>query len=109
MPKFIFLYKGAATDMADMTPEQGQAIMEKWGVWMGRAGAALVDVGAPLGAAVSILDNGKDGAPTALSGYSIVEAADMNGARVIADGHPYLSDNDGKFALDIHELLPNPM
>lgn len=109
MPKFMFLYKGEATDMSAMTPEQGKAVMEKWGIWMGRVGSALSDVGAPLGAAVSILDNGKDGSPTSLSGYSIVDASDMKAARALADGHPYLSDNDGKFALDIHELLPNPM
>ena len=30
MSKFMMIYKGEATDMADMTEEEGAAVMAKW-------------------------------------------------------------------------------
>jgi hypothetical protein len=44
-----------------------------------------------------------------LTGYSIVEAADMAAARQLADGHPYLSEGLGNFAIDLYELMPVPV
>jgi hypothetical protein len=108
MPKFILIYKGEATDMSDMTPEEGAAVLAKWGAWMEKLGSALDDIGSPFGPGTSVLDNGDTGTAASLTGYSIVEAADMGAARSLADGHPYLSDNDGLFAIDIYELLPVP-
>lgn len=43
-----------------------------------------------------------------LSGYSIVEADDLASAQALADGHPYLSDSGGDFAIDIFEMMPVP-
>lgn len=108
MPKFILIYKGEATDMSDMTPEQGAAVLEKWNAWMGRVGSGLDDIGSPFGPGVSILDDGTSGEAEALTGYSIVEAADISAAQSMTEGHPYLSDDDGLFAIDIYELLPVP-
>jgi hypothetical protein len=31
MPRFMMLYKGDATDAADMTEEERQAVMAAWG------------------------------------------------------------------------------
>jgi hypothetical protein len=33
----------------------------------------------------------------------------MDGARALADGHPYLSEGEGNYAIDIYELLPLPL
>ena len=109
MPQFMLVYKGEATDTADMTEEEQQSVMAAWGAWMERVGSALVDVGAPLRPAASIVDDGTSGTPTPLSGYSIVEADDADGARQLADGHPYLSEGKGDFAIDLYEVLPVPM
>lgn len=109
MARFMLVYKGEATDTADMTEEQQQAVMAAWGAWMERLGPALVDVGAPLASGTSVVDDGSAGTPTALSGYSIVEAEDMGAAQRLADGHPYLSEGKGDFAIDLYELLPVPM
>lgn len=108
MPQFIMVYKGEATDMSDMTPEQGQEVMAKWGAWMEKVGSSLKDVGSPFGPGASVVDDGSSGNAASLTGYSIVEAADLQGAKALADGHPYLSDGAGNFAIDIFELMPVP-
>jgi hypothetical protein len=56
-----------------------------------------------------VLDNGSAGTPVSMSGYSIVEADSLDAARALTNGHPYLSDNDGNYAIDIYEMLPVPM
>lgn len=37
MSRFMLLYNGEATDMSQMTPEEGAAVMAKWGVWMAKS------------------------------------------------------------------------
>lgn len=108
MSKFMMIYKGEATDMADMTEEQAADVMAKWAAWMERVGPALSDVGTPFGPGTSVVDDGSTGTPLSLTGYSIVEAADLAAATALADGHPYLSEGKGNYALKIYELMPVP-
>ncbi|NQV06828.1 hypothetical protein HQ535_09760 [bacterium] len=108
MPRFMMVYRGEATDMSQMTPEEGQAVMAKWGVWMEKVGPALTDIGAPFGAGTSVVDDGSTGTAAASTGYSIVEAADLAAATGLADGHPYLSEGAGNYAIGIYELMPVP-
>ena len=109
MAKYMMVYKGEATDMSDMTEEQVAAVMAAWDVWMENVGPALVDVGTPFGPAVSVVDDGSTGTAVSLTGYSIVEADDMNSARAFASNHPFLSEGKGNFAVDVYELMPVPM
>lgn len=109
MPQYMMLYRGEATDMADMSEEEQQAVLAKWGEWMQKVGPALSDVGAPFGPGTSLVDDGTAGTPGALTGYTIVEADDMSAAQQLADGHPYLSEGKGDYAIDIFELMPVPM
>jgi hypothetical protein len=109
MTKFILIYKGEATDMAAMTEEQSQEVMAKWGAWMQKIGGALADIGSPMGPSTSMIDDGSTGKAAAVTGYSIIEAADMQGAVALTEGHPYLSEGKGNYAVDIYELLPVPM
>ncbi len=109
MPQYMMLYKGEATDMAEMSEEEQQAVLAKWGEWMQKVGPALSDLGAPFGPGTSLVDDGTAGTPNALTGYSIVEAKDMSAAQQLADGHPYLSEDKGDYAIDIFELMPVPM
>ena len=108
MAEFMLIYKGEATDMADMTPEQGAAVMAAWGEWIGKLGDALDNVGTPFGPGSSLIDDGSSGDAASLTGFSIVTADNMESARALADGHPYLSEGLGNFAIDIYELLPVP-
>ncbi len=109
MPKFIMIYKGEATDPMAMTQEEREAVMGKWAAWMENLGPALADIGTPFGPGASVVDDGSKGAPVPLSGYSIVDAADLNAAMKYAKDHPFLSDGSGKFAIDIFEMMPVPM
>lgn len=108
MARFIMVYKGEATDVADMSPDDAQALMAAWGTWMGKVGSALDDVGSPFGPGASLVDDGSVGAAAALTGYSIVEAADLESARQLADGHPYLSEGKGNYSIELYELMPVP-
>jgi len=108
MSRFMMIYKGEATDMADMTEEQAAGVMAKWATWMQKVGPALVDLGTPFGPGASVVDDGSAGTASSLNGYSIVEAASLDAAVALADGHPYLSEGKADYAVDIFELMPVP-
>jgi hypothetical protein len=106
MAKFIYLYRGPATRVSDRTPEQGAERMAAFGAWMEKVAAALVDVGSPFGTSASVRDDGTEGPAGDLIGYTIVEAEDLAAAKALTVGLPFLSDRDGKHAVEIFELLP---
>jgi hypothetical protein len=103
MAKFIYLYRGP---VPDLTPEQGSERMAAFGAWMENVGAGVVDVGSPFGASASVRDDGTEGKPGELSGYTIVEADDLAAAKALTDGLPFLSNSDGNCSVEIFELLP---
>ncbi|HEY5223512.1 MAG TPA: hypothetical protein VIJ18_10770 [Microbacteriaceae bacterium] len=105
MSKYIFIYNGPATPMDQFTEEESAAQMAAWGAWMGSVGTALIDGGAPFGERASVGDDGSVRTPTELQGYSIVEAADLDGAKALSAGLPFLSEGQGRFSLDIFELV----
>jgi len=109
MSKFIYIYKGPATPMDQFTPEQSAEQMAAWGAWMAKLGPALLDAGAPFAAGTSVVDDGTLAEASDLNGYSIVEADTLDGAKALADGHPFLSQGSGKFRLEIFELADMQM
>lgn len=109
MAKFILLYKGPATPMEQITPEQSEQIMAAWGAWMGKVGSAMVDAGAPFGGRTAVAGDGSTTDASDLNGYTIVEAADLEEASSLCGGHPFLSDGTAKFAVEIYELTPIEM
>jgi hypothetical protein len=102
------VYKGEATDMSEMTPEQGAEVMAKWGAWMQTVGGALVDIGSPFGPGRSVVDDGSNGVPASLTGYSIVAADNLEAAAALTKGHPYLSEGKGNYSIEVFEMLPVP-
>jgi hypothetical protein len=106
MSKYIFLYRGPATPMSDFTPQQQAEQMEAWGQWIGKLGTSLADVGNPFGARTSLADDGTSPAPGDLNGYSIVEADSLDGAKALADKHPFLAEGKGRFSVEVFELVP---
>jgi len=108
MSKFMMIYKGEATDMAEMSEEEGAAVMAKWGAWMEKVGPALTDVGTPFGPGGSVVDDGTSGPAISLTGYSIVEADNMGHAKSLTDSHPYLSEGAGNYSIEVFELMPVP-
>jgi hypothetical protein len=105
MSRFILLYRGDATPPDAMSPEEGQAEMERWMAWMERCGAAMLDMGAPFGDRASVVDDATSGSPAPLNGYTIVEADSVEGARELTRDHPFLAEGKGDFAIDVFELV----
>lgn len=86
--KGYFDKPAAAEQMAKSTPEQAKAGMEMWMAWAKRAGSAIVDLGAPLGAAASV----KGGAAgSKVSGFSILQADSSDAVRKVLKDHPPLN------------------
>ncbi len=108
MAKFIMIYKGQATDMPQMSSEQQQEVMEGWKAWMGNVGSALADVGSPFGGGISVIDDGSTGDVSPLTGYSIVEAGNLDEAKGLCEGHPFLSEGKGNFSIELYELMAVP-
>lgn len=98
MSKFIYLYKGPRMEM---TPEQGAA----WGAWMGKLGASLIDQGAPFGSGSVVVDDGSSAKISDLTGYTLIEAADLQAAKALTAGNPLLADKKGQQMIEIFELV----
>jgi hypothetical protein len=82
-----------------------EASMEEWMAWFGTLGAAVLDLGNPFGPAKSIARDGTvgDGGRGGLTGYSIVEAADLEAAAALVQGCPVLSSGGN---VDVYEAIP---
>jgi catechol 2,3-dioxygenase-like lactoylglutathione lyase family enzyme len=92
--QFMFLFRGGAASMPDMTAEARQAQIARWGVWTSelRDRGSLVPGGAPLGADRRMV--GARGAPSpngdTVTGNLIVRAASLDEAESLAKGCPIL-------------------
>ena len=73
---------------------------------MEKVGPALADGGAPFGSRAAVADDGSAPTPSDQNGYTIVEADNLDAAKALTDGHPFLADSTGKFAIEIFELVP---
>jgi hypothetical protein len=102
MGKFVFAYSGGSTPDS---PAAQEAVMAAWMSWFGELGEAVVDGGAPFGPSKSITGKGaaSDGAPSKLTGYSIISADDLAGAAKKASGCPILKDGG---TVEIYEAMP---
>ncbi|MGH2628147.1 MAG: hypothetical protein ACRDHY_16025 [Anaerolineales bacterium] len=68
--------------------------MDAWFAWFGALGDAVVDGGKPIGTAKTIDSNknvSEGGGPNPLSGYSIIDAADIDTAIELATDCPVLT------------------
>ena len=90
MTKYVFSYHSTG-EMPD-TEEGVAEVMAAWSGWFGGLGAAVVDGGNPFGPTKTVASDGtvSDGNAANLSGYSIVDAADLDAAVKMAQGCPIL-------------------
>ena len=90
MPKFIFAYHGGTKPES---PEAGAALMAKWQTWLDGLGASVVSPGNPVGKSKTVSATGvaDHGGPDPLSGFSIIEASDMDAALEMAKSCPHVS------------------
>ena|ERR1700720_3403913 len=100
MSKFVLIFHGGETPEAP-SPE----MMDRWMAWFRELGEAVVDMGAPFGPSATIASDGtpSPGAgPDPADGYTIIEAANLHDAVMMAKGCPGLS---GGGAVKLYEAM----
>lgn len=109
MKKFIVIYHAPAEAMemmANATEEQKMEGMKPWFAWQEECGDKLVDMGSPLMGGTRLLPDGSAEASTKeVTGYSILQAEDMAGAKALLANHPHLKWTDG-CDIEVHETVP---
>jgi len=91
MAKYLFVYHGGSHPESE---EEVAKVMDAWGQWFGSMGSAVVDGGNPVGMSSTVLSDGSvvsNGGANPASGYSLVEAPDLNDAVEKAKGCPILA------------------
>ena len=97
MAQFILTYVGGSQPA---TPEEGKAHMERYMQWIGSMGDAAVVPQQPL-KGTEVLGDASIATP--MMGYTIIEAADMDAARAIAQASPFLEMDNA--AMQVSELM----
>jgi hypothetical protein len=103
MPKYLLGYHGGSMPE---TPEDGEKVMAEWNNWMGTLGKGLVDGGNPTMPGKTIAANGKvsdGGGANPISGYSIIEAKNLDEAVALSKGCPQLASGG---SIEVAELMP---
>ncbi|WP_372729747.1 hypothetical protein [Nocardioides sp.] len=108
MTKFMFIYQSPPmpADAPEWTQEQMEAELGRWMAWAGRVGEGMVDFGAPLAADAAVTADGVTDSQSQISGYTILEAADLDAAKALADGHPHLAMPGA--SIEILQVQPVP-
>ncbi len=102
MPKFLYVYHGGSVPE---TEEEGRKVMQAWTDWMGSLGDAIVDGGNPVGQSKTVMPGGggaDNGGANPASGYSLIDAADMDDALAMAKGCPIL---DAGGSIEVAETM----
>jgi hypothetical protein len=89
MARFVLVFHGG-----ENPEEPSPEVMDRWMAWFAGLGESVVDMGAPFGAATTIASDGtpSEGAgPDPATGYTVIDAANMHDAVVMAKGCPGLS------------------
>ena len=83
MEKYVVIYHAPAAVMqqaANATPEQIEEGMKPWMAWAEKCGDALVDLGTPLSGGQKVTKSGISPSVNEVSGYSILQAENMQSA-----------------------------
>jgi len=106
MKKFVFVYYGGGGAPEGKTMDD---VVADWGKWFEQLGSALADGGNPFNSNGSAVTKGgvetiaADNFPA--TGYTIVNAEDMEAATEMAKGCPALEHNDDA-AVRVYEAMP---
>lgn len=89
MAKFVLTYHGGGG--METTEAEMAAVMAKWEAWYGELGSSILDGGNPFGETKNVDSNGVTGAnDNPATGYTIIDAADIDAAVAAAKGCPIL-------------------
>jgi hypothetical protein len=108
MKKFVLVFYGKVRP-EDISKEEMEATMGKWMAWFGTFKDQMVDGGNPFAAdAKSVTAEGVETIPADMwpaTGYTIINASDMDEATKIAKSCPVL-EGAGEGAVRVYEALP---
>jgi len=88
MPKYILGYHGTG---AGLSKEEEERVNAAWGEWFRAMGPAVLDIGNPIGMSRTINANrsvSEGGGVNPMTGYSLIEAPDLDAAVELAKGCP---------------------
>jgi hypothetical protein len=102
MAKYLFAYRGG--DMPEGEAAQA-AVMAAWGAWFETIGAGVLDPGDPCAKARTVSADGAVGpeSPASLSGYTVIEADNLDAAVAFARTCPVLA---GGSSIEVIETFP---
>lgn len=126
MPMFVLLYTDVPRDEPDLGPDDvlgGDAIpdvdqveeeanedaeddtrLREWVAWSERVGDALVDFGHRFGEGRAVHASGSNAAGSGITGYSVIQASDLEAATDLVQGHPHLASG----FIQVFEAFPAP-
>ena len=108
MKKFIVIYHAsmeALVKMGSMTPEEQAEGMKPWMAWKDLLGDKLIDFGSPLMNGTKLIPDGSsEPSKKEVTGYSIIQAENMDQAKELLKNHPHLSW-DGACEIEVHEAV----
>lgn len=101
MANFILMYKGGDRPESE---EKGAAMRAEWSAWIAALGTAIVEPGIPFGQSAAVASDGSvtDGAPSGLTGYTVVAADSLAAATALAKGCPFLATNG---SIEVYETF----
>jgi len=111
MKKFLVIYYAPVDAMQQMqnVPKEDQAKgMELWMRWAKKCGDKLVDLGNPLMNGKRLSPDGKNSdSKKEVTGYSILQASNLNEAIQLLQDHPHLGWN-AACSIEVYETMPIP-
>ena len=87
MAKFLLITRGGSMPES---PEAGARVMEAWMAWFTQIGASIVDMGSPVSEMRTVAADGSvgHGVGQPITGYTVVQADDLDAALALAKGAP---------------------
>jgi hypothetical protein len=106
LKKFMLLYMApvAAEVQMNVSPEEMKKGIEPWMAWYGKCGKAIIDQGAPLGRGACLDKKGAAKSQSQVTGYTIVQAKDLDAAKAMIVDHPPLMMP--KASIEVLEIMP---
>ena len=103
MPQFLFVYHGGKRPESE---EEYNQVMAEWGAWFASMGESLAIPGNPVGMSKTVSRGGvaDNGGANPVSGFTVIEAADIDAAIQTAKGCPMVVHNVG--SVEVAEITP---
>jgi hypothetical protein len=103
----LYLAPVTAEQQMNVSPEEMKKGMEPWLAWFKKYGKAIVNGGTPLVNGMRFTKSGSSKGQTQVTGYSVVQANDMDAVKAMLADHPHFMLP--KASVEIFEMMPMQM